>query len=79
MNTKSRCTKVKIIEQIGPQAGWNLFWNEGDMEFHETAADAFAAVKERDGILARAGMSMITVVEWTAFTTIGRQVVNALQ
>ena len=76
-----RRSQVSVVERPD---GWVLMWDRGEPgrptdEFHETGAAALAAIRERDRTMADAGFSMFTVITWEPTTTIGRQVVQALQ
>lgn len=71
---------VNIVEikEISPE-GWLLQWNTGDEEWHATAAEALQVIISRDIIMANAGISCVTTVNWTTCTPIGKAVVKALQ
>lgn len=68
---------VVVIEEC--DSGWLLTWAKNLDEVYPTAAEALAAVKERDEGLAEIGVNSFTSIDWIPKTKIGRQVVKALQ
>ena len=72
----AKLTLVEIHEQ---PSGWRLSWSQGQgTEMHDSAADALAAIRERDQALAEAGISAVTIVTWLPTTSIGRSIVRVV-
>ena len=71
--------KRSIVRINEAAEGWDIDWGTGGGEHAETAGEALATVKTMARLLADGGCSTCIVIEWNATTTIGRQVVSALQ
>jgi hypothetical protein len=62
--------------------GWDVLYDDAVDDVPTTfgsAAEALAAVRKSDAMLARAGVSTVRVVDWYPRTKLGRIVVEALQ
>lgn len=70
-----KANRVQIVEQ---PTDWLLRWSATEAETHATAVEALRAVQDRDKVLAAAGISVVTTIEWTCHTRVGCAVVGAL-
>lgn len=58
---------------------WEARYQDGTVEVYGTAAEAQRGVRARGTKLAEAGVSTITMIDWSPTTAVGRSVVKALQ
>lgn len=79
MELKNSTMRTSVVSITETSLGWILEWSSKDIKSHKTATDALNTVRQRDMILANAGINVITTITWTAYTNAGLIVIKALQ
>ena len=69
--------KATLVQIEETDSGWRLRWDQQDFEDHTSAVQALQAVKDRDRVMAKR-MTVLTTIEWTVTSDIGRAVVKVL-
>lgn len=74
-------TATAHISETGDR--WALRWegrpSQPQREIYGTAAEALASVRDLGQTLAGVGVNTVYTVQWSTHTSLGRQIVEALQ